>query len=128
MSNELTTQAPTTYPTLQSALTLNNPSTFRGKLEIRTTHARATASSPSHDPIIDHLMTSQAFITAVWCLLASILAVGLAVVCVLILIRAHSQSAPTVRVVVLLYGGAPVLVAVVPLALMFALPFSRKLR
>lgn len=71
-------------------------------------------------------MTSRAFVAVVWCLLAAISSVGLVVVGMLPFgIR---MSGPTIRAIVLMYGGAPLLVFGVLLMLLFVLPFSKKLR
>ena len=118
LATELATPPPTSYPNLQSALRLNDPSTFESKLPTQT---RA-----SHDPIIDHLMTSKAFVATVWFLLAAISSVGLAVIAMLPFV--YALSGPTVRSIILMFGGAPLLVSGVPLMLLFVLPFSKKLR
>jgi len=69
-------------------------------------------------------MTSKAFVASVWCLLLVIFGVGLAVISAS---AQSSQSGPAIRAIVLYQGGAPALVFGMPLLLLLALPFSKRL-
>ena len=79
-------------------------------------------SANSHDPIVDHLMSSRAFRGVVWCFFVAVMCVGLAVV-----FTNLGTGHGDVRSTILLLVGLPVFVILVPLTTLFVMPFSRRL-
>lgn len=111
------------YDDLTSALRLNNPS--------RSEHKMPNDSTASHDPILDHVISSHAFKCVVWCFLAALIGVGLAVLIMNNLVLSKGEymyEYPDYRSTILLKGGLPAFLGIIPIALMCVLPFSRRLR
>jgi hypothetical protein len=102
------------YPDLQSALARNDPSTSEGKMQ--------NDGPDSHDPIVDHLMSSHAFKSIVWVFFVAVIAVSITIVLLNGLDQVYDY-----RSSVLEYGAGPV-AACVPVMAMFVLPCSRRLR
>jgi hypothetical protein len=107
------------YPDMASALRLNEPSSSDDKMQ--------NDSAGSCDPIVDHLMSSNAFKSVVWFFFAALMGVGLTVIGMNIGSMGSFYTNDW-RVEILLYVGTPVILGIVPAITMFVLPFSRRLR
>ena len=119
MTNDLSQTPKVKYPNLSSALRLNDPSDSEHKIQ--------NDAASSCDPIVDHLMGSRAFKCVVWFFFAALLGVGLTVV-VMNMEFARYGFYNDYRVGILLYGGMPAIVSIVPFITMVVLPFSRRLK
>lgn len=84
-------------------------------------------NASSRDPIVDHLMSSHAFKSVVWLFSAALMGVGLAVAGINMKFAQLGSSSDN-RAYVLLYGGMPAILGIVPLVTMVVLPFSRRLK
>jgi hypothetical protein len=103
------------FPDLTTALRLNEPSDPK--------HKMLTDSASSHDPIVDHLMSSRAFRGVVWGFFAAVVCIGLVVVFVNL-----GVGEGDLRALVLLVGALPIFVFLVPVATLLVMPFSRRLK
>jgi hypothetical protein len=103
-----------TYPHLESALRYSEPSTSHDKMQ--------NDSPDSHDPIVDHLMSSHAFKSIIWIFFLVLLAIHWAIVVLNIIDQVVDW-----RGVILMYGAGPI-IGFVPVIAVFVLLYSRRLR
>jgi hypothetical protein len=103
------------FPDLTTALRLNEPS--------KSEHKMLNDSASSHDPIVDHVMSSRAFRGVVWCFFAGVMAVSLAVIFANLGMKTDDSRAG-----VILGGGLPIFVLLVPTATLCVMPGSRRLK
>lgn len=99
----------TLFPDLTTALRLSGPSKVEDKLQ--------NDAPGSHDPIVDHLMSSRTLKAIIWMFSLSLVAVALFVI----------VADPENRTTYLVYAVGP-LAFWVPIMTCFALPCSRRMR
>lgn len=98
------------YPDLTTALKLTGPSRTKDKLQ--------NDKPGSHDPIIDHLMSSRAFKVVMWSFLLGVMTFGSTITII----------NPRLRASFVMSLGWRLLGLVVPGMTLLVLPFSRRLR